>query len=76
METIYVLHPGIVISRADGERHYVTAKALIELYGLDSRRHTYMDRDAFHQFARNCRSEKKIIHLYPLANGDYKRVEG
>jgi hypothetical protein len=31
----YVLFPGYVVSRLDGERHYLTAPKLAELYGVD-----------------------------------------
>ncbi len=28
----YVLHPGIVISRSDGDKHFISAAKLCELY--------------------------------------------
>ena len=31
----YVLVPGHIISKSDGDRHYVTARQLQQLYGVD-----------------------------------------
>jgi hypothetical protein len=33
----YALHPGFVKSRTDGDRHYISAKYLAFLYGVDMR---------------------------------------
>lgn len=35
MEPKYVICPGMVTSKADGQRHYIGAEALIRLYGVD-----------------------------------------
>lgn len=32
--TRYVLHPGWVTSKNDGDRHYITSLKLIDLYGV------------------------------------------
>ncbi|MCK9569900.1 hypothetical protein M0R72_13230 [Candidatus Pacearchaeota archaeon] len=64
----YAVHPGYV-SAFDGDRHYITAQQLINLYGVNpkdccvvdiSRQETFIGKDI-----------TGYIHLYPTANGDY-----
>ncbi|MCK5345327.1 MAG: hypothetical protein KAR20_18080 [Candidatus Heimdallarchaeota archaeon] len=74
METIYVLNPGNVISKDGSEEHFVTSENLIQLYGLDSKRHTYMVSEAFYYYNWSGSRPKKVIHLYPLASGNYKKI--
>ena len=33
----YILFPGMVVSKADGDVHYIDAPTLARLYGLDIR---------------------------------------
>lgn len=35
MKKKYALYPSDVISQNDGQRHYITARRLCELYGVD-----------------------------------------
>lgn len=37
MKLKYVICPGTVISKTDGQRHYVGAMQLMRLYGVDQR---------------------------------------
>lgn len=69
----YAIHPGYVISKTDGDRHYIPAQILADLYGLrpdeyiiwdDQRPETYLGR-----------REEDYVHLYPRYDGNYK-LEG
>lgn len=35
MKKKYAILPGYVFSRSDGDRHFITAKQLIQLYGVN-----------------------------------------
>ena len=65
----YILHPGDVKSRTDGDWHYIDAFQLAKLYGLNIR-------DCI-IFAGSNASVGYVeiegdIHLYPRYDGDYK----
>lgn len=65
----YLLHPGYVISKTDGDRHYITSENLMRLYNV--RPHecvTYIP-------LRPYPNEDKLIDLYPVANGVYKDMQ-
>lgn len=68
-QPFYILHPGWVSSRYDGDRHYITAARLADLYGLKMQ-----------QCAVAPDSEKgwqgwvepeNAIHLRPRNDGNY-----
>lgn len=62
----YILHPGEVVSRADGARHYVGALELARLYGVKvSECVSAQDRYIYRL------STDGLIHLYPRRDGDY-----
>lgn len=63
-EPRYVLHPGIVFSRTDGDVHHVGARRLADLYGVNPRRAEVYDEHA--------RYPDNAIHLYPDDSGRYK----
>lgn len=65
----YMLHPGRVISKADGQEHYIQADQLARLYGVPLREcEIVAQSDALYQ----AHAERKdVIHLYPRFNGDY-----
>ena len=61
----YILFPGWIISRTDGDRHYIDADRLAKLYGL--------------KLGQDCsiigfdfKSEDDDVHLHPRYDGDYK----
>lgn len=60
----YVIHPGFVISKNDGDRHYVTANQLIRLYGVNPRECLVAGRTAL--------PSDDLIHLHPQYSGNYE----
>ena len=68
MEVKYILHPGQIPSKNDGDYHYITYKMLISLYGLDHRECMSADR-----IIVGSRVEmSKFTHLYPSYHGKYE----
>jgi hypothetical protein len=66
----YVVHPGMVMSRNDGDWHFISADKLMRLYKVDpricgiedeARPETMVGHDWFDR-----------IHLYPRRDGDYR----
>ncbi len=66
----YVLHPGYVTSRNDGQRHYVGIAQLAKLYGLDIRAPNV----AIAYGLRSLDDLPDDVHLYPRYNGDYRLI--
>lgn len=64
----YVLHPGYVISEADGDRHFIGGPRLARLYGVDVRQCVYGDMPDYRQ-------ESGDIHLLPKHSGNYTLPE-
>lgn len=60
---LFVLHPQWVMSMKDGQRHFIDAKKLQELYGVP------MGRCVPDMVGRE--EGPNIIHLYPRYSGDY-----
>jgi len=60
----FVLYPGYVISRVDGDRHFINGSRLAALYGVDVRDCVYGDNPGY-------RPREHDIHLYPRSKGDY-----
>jgi len=60
----YAVHPGWVRSK-DGDDHFITARRLMELYGVNPRACVVWDG---HQLGR---SAHDYIHLYPRHDGNY-----
>lgn len=62
---VFVLHPGYIISKNDGDEHFIQFHQLRRLYGLspdecEDGRHAYYSRP-----------EKLYVNLYPRYDGDY-----
>jgi len=66
MDKKYIIHPGWVYSITDGERHYITAYQLMNLYHVQPSE-CIIDRDE--QSTIGLRG--KFIHLHPRGDGDY-----
>ena len=83
MTARYLLCPGIVTSRTDGDRHHVGAGELANLYGvpmsacvvLPAAEHGALGggRARFEMLDRADRGE--FVALWPRANGDYRLPE-
>ncbi|HXO86916.1 MAG TPA: hypothetical protein VN803_15445 [Gemmatimonadales bacterium] len=66
---LFVVHPGRVISRNDGDKHYVGVAQLVELYGL--RRGEYI---VDHGDGVRGADTTKLNHLFPMSGPDYRPV--
>ncbi len=66
----YVLHPGEVISKTDGDIHYISALKLAALYGVDYRL-CYVKEDS-KPISLDRHNWDEYMHLYPRYKGDYK----
>lgn len=66
-----MLHPGRVTSRNDGQRHYISALRLAELYGVNLRDCVVCDALSDPSW-RAYREQAGDIHLHPRADGDYR----
>jgi hypothetical protein len=68
----YALHPGIVISRNDGQRRRIGGAQLGRLYRL--RTHEYIIWTCgFQEVDKLGRRWDDYIHLYPRYDGNYRR---
>lgn len=64
----YCVHPGWVRSINDGDRHYIPARELMRLYGVD-RRSCIVDNPGVHLEGMG------FICLFPQPSGDYTLPE-
>lgn len=71
---IYVLHPGFVRSRSDGQEHYISAAQLASLYGVKARDCLIYPADEIAQ--RLWRDLPGALHLSPRGDGDYSLSTG
>lgn len=62
----YAIHPGWIISRNDGDRHFITFRQLCDLYDVDPK-------ECFPWSDGAGLTESKYIHLYPRKDGNYAR---
>ena len=67
----YVVCPGYIRSKTDGDRHFITASQLIHLYGVDPTECIVRRHDMSEHEERLFRAPEDAIHLYPRYNGDY-----
>ncbi|AWM87351.1 hypothetical protein [Microvirga sp. 17 mud 1-3] len=66
MKPFYVLHPGIVVSRYDGQEHYITAQQLAGLYRVNQN-----DCAVYRSENDQYRTPRPLVHLYPRDDGNY-----
>ena len=66
---MYAVHPGTVVSKNDGDMHYITAWKLIRLYGVDPNKCIIWDEKR--PETRQGRKYEEYTHLYPKTNGNY-----
>lgn len=60
----YVLHPGYVTSKNDGDRHFIGGPRLARLYGVDIRQCVFGDTPEY-------REQEGDVHLIPRISGNY-----
>ncbi len=72
MKTLYIIHPGVIISKNDGKNHYLSIQQLKELYRLRDKPCT-----TFRKFKKGYRpggfrpKHTPIVHCHPKYDGDY-----
>lgn len=69
----YMLHGGFITSKMDGDRHFISATRLAQLYNLNVRE-CVLDDDTRNRDGRGIRGYvlSDFIHLYPRFDGDYE----
>ena len=60
----YVLHPGYMTSKNDGQQHFVGGPRLARLYGVDMRDCVFGDVPEY-------RKQDGDVHLWPDYHGNY-----
>lgn len=74
MHKRYIIHPGYVRSENDGQRHYISAAQLIQLYGLNQTKDKIIIRNQANKYFELYRYDRDI-HLYPqYHHEDYTRM--
>jgi len=63
----YVAIPGWINSRTDNDRHYISGKRLIELYGVNPEEVIIADDENLRGLNRD-----NYIRLFPRYDGNYK----
>ena len=71
MKNKYAIHPGYILSKNDGDKHYITFASLVRLYDVDPR-DAYLW-DDYRPETYLGRKKEDYIHLYPKNN--YATVE-
>ena len=69
----YIVHPGYVRSRVDNEQHWISARQLMNLYGVSPKECVIGPLSSpirIHGLTRNAIA--KLIHLVPRYDGKYK----
>jgi hypothetical protein len=64
----YVIHPGYVVSKNDGDVHYISYDTLIKLYKVNPDQCTS-------RYRRDFFDKQGDIHLWPDYTGKYKIPE-
>lgn len=72
----YALWPGMVTSKSDGQRHYITASKLAVLYGVRLDECVILDMREMQRLPASLaesrvRAAKGLVDLYPRYGGDY-----
>lgn len=63
----FALHPGEIVSNADGQRHFISAGKLAGLYGVDITECVVIPLDSTHQ-------RPDLINLWPRHDGNYPNL--
>ena len=66
---VYVLFPGNVRSANDGQKHFIGAPQLAQLYGVNYRECMVVYEEHLHEY----RAKPHHIHLHPRYDGQYLR---
>ena len=69
----YMLHPGWVQSQSDGDRHYISAQQLCDLYGVNISQCEIYKNEPGVKYSVD--EWKRFKHLRPRYDGKYLREE-
>lgn len=70
IKTMFMLHPGEIRSRSDGDVHYISARQLIQLYGIHPKM-CQIYKEGWDRGMSPGLSEQ-FVHLYPRYDGEYQ----
>jgi hypothetical protein len=70
-ENRWAIHPGFVISRSDGQRHYVGARQLADLYGVPFAECVVVDIERPEGYLGKDLSG--LVHLHVKYDGNYPK---
>ena len=73
MKRKYVLHPGHITNKNDGQSHYVSAARLADLYGVSLRDCISASTP---EYMADHREYLSATHLYPRYSGNYQLPGG
>jgi len=69
----YIIHPGTMQSKTDGDIHFISASQLMRLYNVSPNECIIMDRMRPETYIGL--NLKEYVHLYPRYDGNYKNKE-
>lgn len=69
----YIVHPGWITSRADGDRHFIRAGQLIRLYGISINECLVCAHCQGRKMLPCMASTPGYVDLWPRYSGDYTR---
>lgn len=75
MKPRYVLHPGWVVSKTDGQRHFIDEQMLMRLYRVHADECTFAYLESTPFKPARLTVEDPLIHLYPRYDGNYTMPE-
>jgi len=73
MTAKYAVHPGFIESKKDGEVHWIEARQLMQLYGVNPSECIVID-DEYIRYGGDP-DDEKFIHLYPRRDADDYKVK-
>lgn len=78
MKAKYILFPGWVVSKNDGQRHYISYRKLAALYGVNLRDCVVFDHEIYEVLPRHLfvSASKELQAMHPGAIGLHPRYDG
>lgn len=73
--TFYVIHPGPVYSKTDGDLHYIGTHELVKLYGVDPNYAVDELRVTGGLLREEAEGRVRLVHLHPRYDGNYTLPE-
>jgi len=66
----YIVRPGYITPRTDGDQHYISASRLMQLHGIQpSECIIFRGPEDYHKLKG---ADKNLINVFPRADGKYK----